>query len=492
MGGGNAAGEGEGEGELGGEAGDQGLAEGDDEGEEGGAGDEGEAGGTGGEGEGGDPDCVPSREICDGRDNDCNGRVDEDDPDLGDSCDTGERGPCWQGRRRCVEGALACVAVVDAVDEACDGIDNDCDGEADEGRPESNEQCDAEVPGACGFGLTRCEDGFLWCDGLDPSDEQCDGLDNDCDGSVDESVGDALLPEVGEPCQTGGVGICGRGALDCEEGELVCGQLDQPAAEQCDGLDNDCDGEADERGANEPDCPPAEPAQFDHTGQVQVWEVPASAIYTIEAWGAAGGTGPGTSPDRDGAGGQGGRAWGDYELQAGEELRIFVGGEGQRGPGAGGFNGGGACGQYGGCGGGASDVRRGGADLEDRILVAGGAGGGNGGSPLHGRGGPGGGLQGGDGIAVNQSWQPGRGGGEEAGGAPGSQGAAGALGAGAGNAAYHHSGAGGGRYGGGNAYASGSGGGSSWYGDAIDGTGGTEAGVRAGAGRVEIRPAGMR
>ncbi|MEZ4468202.1 MAG: thrombospondin type 3 repeat-containing protein [bacterium] len=51
-------------------------------------------------------DCLnPRGEICDGQDNDCDGRIDEDAPD-GQDCDTGEPGACWLGRRSSAERRL--------------------------------------------------------------------------------------------------------------------------------------------------------------------------------------------------------------------------------------------------------------------------------------------------------------------------------------------------------------------------------------------------
>ncbi|MBZ5637647.1 MAG: putative metal-binding motif-containing protein [Acidobacteriia bacterium] len=72
--------------------------------------------------------------------------------------------------------------------------------------------------------------------------ELCNGMDDNCDGVIDEGN-----PGGGRPCTVPGKqGACAGGTTRCDNGTIVCDQTVFPAAEICNGIDDDCDGLTDE------------------------------------------------------------------------------------------------------------------------------------------------------------------------------------------------------------------------------------------------------
>jgi hypothetical protein len=140
-----------------------------------------------------DPTSSPLKtEVCDGRDNNCNGQVDENNPGGGGPCATGIPGVCSAGTNACLSGAIACVQNTQAATEICDGLDNNCNGQVDENNPGGGGACATGLVGVCSAGMMICQIGSLSCvQNTQASAETCDGLDNNCNGSVDEGFPDA-------------------------------------------------------------------------------------------------------------------------------------------------------------------------------------------------------------------------------------------------------------------------------------------------------------
>jgi hypothetical protein len=191
----------------------------------------------------------PETERCgDNVDNDCNGETDE-----GCTCADDDERPCPNecggGSEICSNGMFAGCSAPSPRAEVCgNGIDENCDGRLDDG-------CDCTTAGevrecvtACGMGMETCNGTtFENCSAPSPQDEFCDGVDNDCNGEIDDN----LARNCGNACSAGTESCVGGTWLGCTASDVcMCmdGQVDEqvcsvPGGTPCGTRTRTCSGE---------------------------------------------------------------------------------------------------------------------------------------------------------------------------------------------------------------------------------------------------------
>jgi len=214
-------------------------------------------------------------EVCNGIDDNCDGNIDEGvettfyaDADSDGYGDAGSTTSACSAPEGYVTDNTDCndadAAVNPGATEVCNGVDDNCDGNIDEG-VETTFYADADGDGYGDAGSTTsacsAPEGYV-TDNTDCNDadaavnpgatEVCNGVDDNCDGSIDEGVetifyADADGDGYGDAGSTTSACSAPEGYVtdntDCNDADAA---VNPGATEVCNGVDDNCDGNIDE------------------------------------------------------------------------------------------------------------------------------------------------------------------------------------------------------------------------------------------------------
>ncbi len=216
-------------------------------------------------------------ESCNGIDDNCDGNIDEGvqttyyaDMDGDTYGDAGNSTMACSMPEGYVADATDCndgdAAVNPGATEVCNGIDDNCDGNNDEGLTFTTYYADADgdTYGDAGSSVSTCDgapEGYV-SDATDCNDadaavnpgatEVCNGIDDNCDGNTDEGVQNTYYADMdGDSYGDAGSSTMAcsapegyvTDATDCNDAD---GAINPGAAEVCNGIDDNCDGNTDE------------------------------------------------------------------------------------------------------------------------------------------------------------------------------------------------------------------------------------------------------
>jgi len=167
------------------------------------------------------------------------------DPTLSDPADPNQ---CYEqvGDLDELRAALEAIAR-EVTAEDCDGVDDDCDGTIDEGYDVDADGftvCGSDpVDGGTDPTLVDCVDADA---AIHPgAAEACNAVDDDCDGEIDPDC--ECVDGATTSCGATAVGACALGVATCEGGRWgACAGEVAMASETCNGIDDDCDGTIDD------------------------------------------------------------------------------------------------------------------------------------------------------------------------------------------------------------------------------------------------------